>query len=150
MSQPQVIQSRGPFSLSCAVEVTIRADPARIWSLLTDAEGFQRWNSTVTRVDGQIRDGERLRIHVPGTDRTFTPTVSGVVPRERMVWTGGIRPIFKGVRTFALSPKDEISTQFMMKEEFSGLMIPLVRGSLPDFGPIFQRYADDLKRAAEH
>jgi hypothetical protein len=38
----------------------------------------------------------------------------------------------------------------MMKEEFSGLMIPLVRGSLPDFGPIFQRYADDLKREAEH
>jgi len=28
-------------------------------------------------------------------------------------------------------------------------MLPLVRGSMPDFGPVFERYADDLKREAE-
>jgi len=35
------------------------------------------------------------------------------------------------------------------KEHFSGLMWPFVEGSLPDFGPIFEQYASDLKREAK-
>ena len=36
-----------------------------------------------------------------------------------------------------------------MEEQFSGVVFALVKGSLPDFGPIFERYASDLKREAE-
>ena len=36
-----------------------------------------------------------------------------------------------------------------MEERFSGLMLPLVKGSLPDFGPVFASYANDLRREAE-
>jgi hypothetical protein len=86
---------------------------------------------------------------VPGTDRTFTPKVSGVVANERMAWTGGFAPLFKGVRTFTLNRRDDGSTDFAMEERFSGLMLPLAKGSMPDFGPIFERYANDLKREAE-
>jgi hypothetical protein len=28
-------------------------------------------------------------------------------------------------------------------------MLPLIKGSLPDFGPVFARYANDLKYEAE-
>ena len=41
------------------------------------------------------------------------------------------------------------ATEFTMHEAFSGLMLPMIRGTLPDFGPPFERYAADLKRAAE-
>ena len=90
-----------------------------MWSLLSDAKGFPRWNSTVTGIEGELREGERLTLHVPGTSRTFTPKVSGVVPARRMMWSNGVAGIFRGVRT------------------------------LPDFGPIFEAYAKDLKREAE-
>jgi hypothetical protein len=149
MDTPLVTQASRAFSLTCAVEVNIRADAATVWSLLTDAKGFSRWNSTVTGVEGQIREGERLRLHVPGTDRTFTPRVSGVVPQERMTWTGGFSPIFKGVRTFALRSRGRASTDVTMEERFTGLMLPLVKRSLPDFGPVFERFATDLKHEAE-
>ena len=36
-----------------------------------------------------------------------------------------------------------------MDEVFSGLMLPLIRSSLPDFAPIFERYALDLQAEAE-
>ena len=36
-----------------------------------------------------------------------------------------------------------------MKEEMTGVMFPLIVGSLPDFVPVFEAYAADLKRAAE-
>jgi hypothetical protein len=135
--------------MSCGVAINIGARAETVWRLLTDAEGFPRWNSTVTRIEGQIREGEKLRLHVPGTDRTFTPTVSGVVPNQRMIWTGGFAPMFKGVRTFELNRCNDGSTDFAMEERFSGLILPLARKSMPDFGPIFERYAADLKKEAE-
>jgi hypothetical protein len=36
-----------------------------------------------------------------------------------------------------------------MTERFSGLLLLLVQRSLPDFGPVFRTYANDLKREAE-
>ena len=135
--------------MTCAVEVNIRASVEIVWSLLTDAQGFSRWNSTVSAIEGHIREGERLRLHVPGTNRTFTPKVSGIVPARRMIWSDGLAPIFKGVRTFELKPLNNNSTDFMMEERFSGLIFALTKGMLPDFRPIFEAYASDLKREAE-
>jgi hypothetical protein len=53
------------------------------------------------------------------------------------------------VRTFVLTPRNDGSTDFVMEERFSGLILPLVKGSMLDFGPVFERYANDLKREAE-
>ena len=149
MVEHKLKQSMRLFMMSCQVELSIRAEAEIVWRLLTNAEDVSRWNSTVTQIEGQIREGERLRIRVPGTDRIFIPTVSGVVPNKRMTWTGGFAPMLKGVRTFELKRRIDSSTHFTMVERWSGVMLPLAKGSMPDFGPVFERYADDLKREAE-
>jgi hypothetical protein len=66
-----------------------------------------------------------------------------------MIWSDGFAPMFKGVRTFELTPRNDGSTDFTMQEQFSGLMLPLAKKAMPDFGPIFARYANDLKKEAE-
>ena len=66
-----------------------------------------------------------------------------------MVWSDGMAPMFKGVRTFTLDPRGDGTTTFTMEEVFSGVMLPMIRGSLPDFAPSFEAYAADLKREAE-
>jgi hypothetical protein len=137
------------FSMTCTVEINIRAKASTVWNLLTDAKGFPRWNSTVTGIDGEIREGERIRLHVPGTERTFTPKVSGVVANESMTWADGVAPLFRGVRTFALRARSDGSTDFAMEEHFSGIVFAMVKRMLPDFRPIFVAYAGDLKREAE-
>jgi hypothetical protein len=136
--------------MDCAIRTTIQASPDEIWRLLTDAAGFPRWNSTVTSIEGTIAEGETLRLKVPSAPtRVFTPKVSAVAPGRSMVWSDGMSPMFRGVRTFELTPKPDGSTEFAMKEEHEGLMLPMIKGSLPDFAPIFEAYAEDLKRAAE-
>jgi hypothetical protein len=55
-----------------------------------------------------------------------------------MTWTGGFAPVFKGMRTFVLKPRPDGSTEFAMAEDSSGLVLPLVRGSLPDFGRVLE------------
>jgi len=149
MREAKITQRHGVFSLTCSVVVPIRATPERVWRIMTDLSSVPRWNSTVSAIEGEIREGGKLRLRVPGTDRTFSPTVSGVVLAERMTWTGGFAPLFRGVRTFQLTALSDGETAFAMAERFSGLMLPLLRKSLPDFGPIFERYANDLKQAAE-
>jgi hypothetical protein len=149
MNEARFTQRRSVFAMTCGVEVNIRANAEIVWSLLTDAKGFSRWNSTVIGIDGEIREGERLRLHVPGTGRTFTPRVSGVVRARAMTWSDGLAGIFKGVRTFVLEPRNDTSTDFVMEERFSGVMFALAKGMLPDFRPIFEAYANDLKREAE-
>ncbi|MEI8257198.1 MAG: SRPBCC domain-containing protein [Deltaproteobacteria bacterium] len=138
------------FRMDCAIRCSIQASVDRVWSLLTDVPGISRWNSTVTSIAGSIAVGTRLAIKVTAApDRVFKPTVTGLDPGRSMVWSDGFAPMFRGVRTFTLSPNPDGSTEFSMREEFSGLMLPMIKGSLPDFGPVFEAYADDLRREAE-
>jgi hypothetical protein len=147
--QIEFTQVKNTFWMICRVEINIHAKAENIWNLLTDAKGFSRWNSTVTAIDGNISEGERIIIHVPGTDRTFKPKVSCVVTNERMTWSNGLAPIFKGSRTFELKECVDGSTDFTMEEQFSGLMFALIKNRLPDFKMIFESYALDLKNEAE-
>ncbi len=149
MKEIEFVQVKRTFSMKCTVKAKIQADPEVIWDLLTDAKGFPRWNFTVTGIDGNIREGERIRIHVPGTDRTFKPKISNVVTNKSMVWSNGFAPIFKGTRTFELRKGKDGSTDFIMEEKFSGLMFAIMKNRFPDFRLIFQKYASDLKKEAE-
>ncbi|HEX4417224.1 MAG TPA: SRPBCC domain-containing protein [Kofleriaceae bacterium] len=138
------------FRLEHATSIDVRATPARIWALLTNAADFPRWNSTVSRIAGTIAQGEKLALEVPAAPgRTFKPKVTRLEPERSMVWSDGFAPMFKGVRTFTLTPNPDGSTAFSMVEVLSGMMLPMIKGSLPDFGPVFETYAADLKREAE-
>ncbi|MEO8704967.1 MAG: SRPBCC domain-containing protein [Kofleriaceae bacterium] len=138
------------MALTYSIRRTIRAPRERIWALLTDAARFPEWNSTVTSIEGTIALGERLAIRVPiDAKRVFHPKVSKLVTNEAMEWSDGFAPMFRGVRTFTLTAAPGGATEFAMTERFSGLMLPLVKRSLPDFTPVFEAYATDLQRAAE-
>jgi hypothetical protein len=117
---------------------------------LTNAADFPRWNSTVQNIEGKIALNEKIQLRVSiAPERVFKLRVSEFKPEQKMVWRDGAAPLFQGVRSYTLTPKADDSTDFAMAEVFSGLMLPMIAGSLPDFGPSFERYASDLKREAE-
>jgi uncharacterized protein YndB with AHSA1/START domain len=141
--------SGSTFRMEHAVGIAIAAPANKVWKLLTDAAGFPRWNSTVTSLEGEIRAGGKLKVRVPNVGRTFGLTVRRFEPPREMVWASGAMPIFSGVRTFTVFALPDGGSGFRMVELFRGLMLPLIKGSLPDFGPMFETYAADLKREAE-
>jgi hypothetical protein len=147
---PHAETTASTFSLSYSISHDIRAKPETIWALLTDARSFPSWNSTVTSIDGDIALGQRLAIEVPlAPGRTFKPKVTKLTANVEMEWSDGFAPMFRGVRTFKLTPKAGGVTEFSMQETFSGLMLPMIKGSLPNFAPAFESYATDLQRVAE-
>jgi hypothetical protein len=136
--------------MDCSIRCDIAASPARIWTLLTTPDAFPSWNSTVTSLKGEIALGQKLELKVAlDPKRTFKPKVTKLAKERAMEWSDGMAPMFKGVRTFVLTPKGDGVTEFEMTEVFSGVMLPMIRKSLPDFRPAFEAYAADLKRAAE-
>ena len=128
----------------------IEASPEAIWEVLTDASSYPEWDSGVARVEGRIAPQERITVVSeinPG--RAFPVKVTEFSPGERMAWTGGMPlGVFKGVRTFTLTP-EEGATRFRMREEYTGPMLPLIWRSMPDLQPAFDKFASGLKARAE-
>jgi hypothetical protein len=149
LTPPIATKTETTFRQSCAVRCDVNASPEVIWAILTNAADYTKWNSTVTSLEGEIRVGEKLKLRVAlDPKRTFSPRVTKL-ESHAMVWSDGFAPMFRGVRTFTLTPKADGTTEFAMEEAFSGAMLPLIKKSLPDFGPAFETFARDLKRAAE-
>jgi hypothetical protein len=110
-----------------------------------------RWNSTLTSIEGPIELGGTVVMQVPeAPGMSFKPKVVRFEANRDMEWRQGTPGMFLGVRTYAVTAGAGASTtRFEMTERFSGLLLPVVGGRLPDFGPIFDRYAADLKAEAE-
>jgi hypothetical protein len=129
----------------------IAADPDRVWKILTDGSAYPAWDSGVTRIDGSIAPGEKITVHAKvNPKRAFPVRVSEFVPGQRMRWSGGMPlGLFTGVRTFTLSSRPDGTTRFTVREEYSGLLLPMIWRSMPDLGPSFDQFANGLKHRAE-
>ncbi len=133
------------------VAANITADPDVIWAILTDSSNYTEWDSGVDRVEGTIGPTQTIKVYSkisPG--RAFPLKVTEFTPGQSMTWTGGMPlGLFKGVRTFSLSPEGNGTTKFTMREEFTGPMLPLIWRSMPDLQPTFEQFANGLKQRAE-
>ena len=136
---------------SFATTIAVDAPAATVWSLLTDAAGYPVWNSTVEKIDGRIAAGEKVTVHAKASPgRAFPLRVSVFEAPTRMIWTGGMPlGLFKGERTFTLTPDASGNVEFSMREQYTGWMAPWISRSIPDLQPAFDEFARDLKRAAE-
>ena len=132
------------FSRETSVSTTVYADPSIVWALLTHASDFPRWNSTVTSMQGEIREGGSVELKsVLDDKRTFKLKIKEFVPERRLVWGDTL-----GTRVYTLE-KVSRGTRFSMLEKIGGPLFPLFAGSIPSFDEIFERYAADLKKEAE-
>ena len=130
---------------------SIEAPPERVWALLTDVAHWPAWNTTVNKVDGQVVLGATVTVHAklsPG--RAFPVKVAELDAPRRMVWRGGMPlGLFAGTRTFTVAPESGGRVGFEMREEYTGLLAPLITKSIPDLQPAFDEFARCLKTAAE-
>jgi hypothetical protein len=129
----------------------IQAAPETIWRILTDAPAYPEWDPGMIRIEGKIASGERITIYTKAApDRAFKPTVIEFQPNRKMVWRSGMPlGLFQGARTFTLEPLSGGQTKFAMREEFSGLLEPMIGKSIPNLTPVFEAFAAALKQRAE-
>ena len=129
----------------------IKASPDTIWAILTDASKYPEWDPVAERIEGKIAPGETVKAFTklaPG--RAFPAKVTEFEPGRKMTWTGGMPlGLFKGVRTFTLIPQGNNTVEFILRETFSGPMLALIGGTIPDMTEAFQGFVAGLKARAE-
>lgn len=136
---------RTTFSRETSITISIHAETGVIWDLLTRAENYPAWNSTVTSIKGNIAPGGQIGlVSTLDPKRVFKLRVKEFEPHNRLVWGDG-----QGNRIFTLEAKDSRTVLFSMTEKIGGLMFPLYAGWIPPFDDAFEKFARDLKKAAE-
>ncbi len=133
------------FSRETTVSISIQAESSIIWSLLTNAADYPRWNSTIIAIDGTIAAGEKIELKSTlDTTRTFKLKVLTFQPESLLVWGDS-----KGQRTYTLIKNDNGTITFTMTEKIGGLMFPMYAKYIPSFDEAFEQFASDLKTEAE-
>jgi len=132
------------FSRETTVSININASKSIIWTLLTNADDYPRWNSTIISIEGDITEGEKIKLKSTLDEkRTFKLKVKELTIERRLVWGDG-----KGERVFTLENTGN-NVQFKMTEKIGGLMFPLYAKYIPPFDESFEQFASDLRREAE-
>ena len=130
---------------------TIQASPETIWQILTDAEGYPKWDPNMTKLEGTVALGHKIKAYTtldPG--RAFPAKVTVFEPGRKMVWASGLPlGLFKGERTFTITPKGDGSVTFKSQEVFSGLLMPIFGRAIPDLTQTFRDFVAGLKQEAE-
>ncbi len=131
--------------------INIAAPKETIWKILTDAPNYPQWDPGVIRIEGKIAPDEKIVAYNKiSPNRAFPAKVSEFIPNQRMAWSGGMPlGLFKGVRTFTLTPKSDGTVDFTLREEFSGPLLPLIGRTIPDMTQSFQDFVNGLKSHAE-
>lgn len=133
------------FSRETTVSINIDANPVIVWSLLTNASDFARWNSTIVSIEGNIALGEKIQLKSTlDTSRTFKLKVKTFEKDSTLIWGDG-----KGDRTYTLIPNGNGGVTFTMTEKIGGLMFPMYAKYIPSFDESFEQFAADLKKEAE-
>ncbi len=136
---------RRTFSRETFVSVDIQADPKTIWSLLTNAENYPKWNTTVISIDGKIALGEKIQLKsYLDPKRVFKLSVKEFEPEKKLVWGDAM-----GKREYKIKPTSNGQTNFSMREKIGGPLFPLFAKMIPSFDESFDKFAHDLKTESE-
>ncbi|MEO0333104.1 MAG: SRPBCC domain-containing protein [Bacteroidota bacterium] len=132
------------FSRTTSISQNINAEASVIWSLLTNASDYARWNSTIISIEGNIRKGEKIKLKSTlDSSRIFKLKVKELIPNEKLVWGDAM-----GERTYTLEPKGS-ATLFTMIEKIGGPIFPLFASKIPSFDESFEQFTADLKKETE-
>jgi hypothetical protein len=136
-------------------EIDVHATPERVWQVLTDFAAYPQWNPFITRADGEARRGRRLTLRMQpagGRATTFRPTVLEAAQGRQLRWLGRllVPGLFDGEHRFTIRPLGDGQVRLVQQEDFRGLLVPLLAGSLDRRTlPAFEQMNQALKRRAE-
>lgn len=143
--------------MSTAIRTTIEIDapPEAVWEVLTDFASYGDWNPFMDRIEGSPEVGTKLVVHmVPNEGRamTFKPKVLVADPGRELRWLGklGFGGLFDGEHSFVLTPNPDGTTGLTHAENFTGILVSLLKGTMSNTDGDFAAFNQALKRRVEN
>lgn len=116
-------------------QITIDAPCHIIWHHLINFSTYNEWNSFITSITGEMKIGGKLDVLISppgGKPMRFKPTVTKYQTSQCFQWLGsiGFKGLFDGEHIFTCEPLGESKSLFTQKENFSGILVPLIWSSM--------------------
>jgi hypothetical protein len=116
-------------------EIEINAPAERVWAALMECAAYPQRNPFVWKIEGGANVGERLNVTIQpsgGSAMNFKPVVVRNEEGRSFAWVGKLlfRGLFDGRHEFVIEPAGEGRLKFIQREEFSGILVPFLWGSL--------------------
>ena len=108
---------------SVHAELMIPAPPEEVWSVLTDAAGYEDWNPVFTSVTGEYAEGAQMAYRMrdeSGKESEVSATVIKFDEARELNQFGGIRGILTFDHHWLLEPV-EGGTRVIQHEEYRGI-----------------------------
>ncbi len=108
---------------SVDAQLTIPAPPAQIWSVLMDGESYGEWNPVLVQVEGEFREGAKLRYQMMTESGEATEVEARVVeldPGRELNQAGGVWGILTFDHHWILEPV-EGGTRVTQHEDYEGI-----------------------------
>ncbi len=114
--------------------IDINVPVSTVWDALIDVESWEKWNSFIPMVEGNLEVGNTMKIKViaPGLkEMNFEPTVYQIEAPRRISWGGGfLLFVYKGIHDFILEEIDSNTTRFRQIEKFQGPIVLLMKNMI--------------------
>ena len=112
-------------------QIEIDARPEVVWEILMDFARYPEWNPFIQSISGDAKVDSRLKVRLEpagGSPMTFEPKVVAMDVNNKFAWKGKvlISGIFDGQHEFILNPLADGRTRFIHREEFSGILVPII------------------------
>lgn len=116
-------------------EIEIQASAGKIWEILADFESYPNWNPFIRTIRGEISEGSQLAVTIQpegGKSMNFRPTVLKLQANQEFRWLGRllVPGLFDGEHYFRIEELSENSVRFIQGEQFRGILVPLLWGSM--------------------
>lgn len=140
---------------SLYTEIEINAPADTVWKILTDFQFYPDWNPFIRSFDGIPEAGRQFSVTIQPSGKkpmTFKPVCLALIPEEEFRWLGHlfIAGLFDGEHIFELNKLDETKTLFIQRENFRGLLVPLLWKQLNTSTRAgFEQMNQELKTRAE-
>jgi hypothetical protein len=136
-------------------ELEINASAERVWQLLTDFASFPQWNPFIQHVNGELKHGAQLVVHIQPSGAqatTIRPTVLKAEPNHELRWLKQwlVPGLLDAEHSFTIEPLDANRVRFTQREIFTGVFSSLpARRRNTDTRRGFREMGQALKLRAE-
>ena len=110
-------------------EIEIQGTAEQVWRVLTNLDKYSEWNPLLYKGSGKVEQGEIVTVsaRTATKDMDFICRVVEFEPYRKFAWKFHvIHPIlFRGLHIFQIKPIGDQRVNFIDREQFTGLLLPM-------------------------
>lgn len=106
-------------------EIEIAASPEQVWEVLTDTDSYDSWNPTMKLLEGEIKEGNKVKYQfTQDADNVseIPSTVKQVIPNKLLNQGGGLPLVLTFDHKYMISPS-ATGTKLTIHEDYGGIWV---------------------------